>query len=93
MTLVVAHVDELHVNGYGTTDLVVVNNVVAAAAELALERSTARPYSRKFQGLFSGILVWPSCWKFDSDHFPELGACVPAPAQAHTNFLFAFSPN
>ena len=40
MTLVVAHVDELHVNGYGTTDLVVVNNVVAAA-ELALERSTS----------------------------------------------------
>lgn len=34
------HVDELHVNGYGTTDLVVVNNVVvAAAAASCFERS------------------------------------------------------
>ena len=35
------HVDELHVNGYGTTDLVVVNNVVVAAAAAAscFERS------------------------------------------------------
>ena len=32
------HVDELHVNGYGTTDLVVVNNVVVAAAS-CFERS------------------------------------------------------
>ena len=34
---------------------------------------TARSHSRKFQGLFSGVLVWPSCWKLISDHFPSLG--------------------